>query len=127
LTELIAEDYVGMREGGTPPTGRAGFIGVMQALREGFPDIHYTLADLIAEGDRVAVRWQWRGTHRGTFRGPGGTYPPTEKQLSNDGMAVFQIKDGKVARSWLLTDRLGFLQEVGALPKSVGAGASGKR
>src|SRR5262249_41450532 len=99
------------------PSGRAAFLIPIEALREGFPDIHYTLEDLLAEGDKVAVRWHWKGTHRATFHGPGGVYPATGKVISNDGMAIFQLKDGRVVRSWLMTDRLGFLQEVGALPK----------
>src|SRR5262245_9858764 len=56
LSQLIADDYVG--NPGAGPVGRAGFSGAIAALREGFPDIHYTLGDLVAEGDRVAVRWQ---------------------------------------------------------------------
>jgi len=122
LNQLIAEDYVG--QGAGPPSGRSAFAATMQALREGFPDIHYRLEDLVAEGDKVAVRWQWKGTHRGTFRGPAGVFAPTGKAVSNDGMAIFQLKEGKVVRSWLSTDRLGFLQEVGGLPKGPGAGAA---
>jgi steroid delta-isomerase-like uncharacterized protein len=125
LNELIADDYVGA-QGVTASSGRATFTGSIQALIDGFPDLQYKLEDLVAEGDRVTVRWQWKGTHRGTYRGPGGVYPPTGTQVSNDGMAFFQVKDGKVQRSWLLTDRLGFLQEIGAFPKAPPA-AAGKR
>jgi predicted ester cyclase len=125
LNQLIADDYVGP-QGGT--TGPAAFTGPIQGLIEGFPDIHYKIEDLVAEGDRVALRWRWDGTHRGTYRGPGGVFAPTGKHVANDGMAVFQLKDGKVQRSWLITDRLGFLQEIGALPKGPGVAASaGKR
>jgi steroid delta-isomerase-like uncharacterized protein len=108
----------------TASSGRATFTGSIQALIDGFPDLQYKLEDLVAEGDRVTVRWQWKGTHRGTYRGPGGVYPPTGNQISNDGMAFFQVKDGKVQRSWLITDRLGFLQELGVLPKAPPAPAA---
>jgi steroid delta-isomerase-like uncharacterized protein len=96
---------------------RDGFAATLGALREGFPDIRYSIADLIAEGDRVTARWQWQGTHSGVFRGPAGTFPPTGKSISNDGIGIFQVEHGKVKRAWLITDRLGFLQEIGALPK----------
>ena len=116
LVELFAEDYSGAQSGG-PAMGRDGFAASAAALREGFPDIRYSILDLIAEGDRVTVRWQWRGTHSGVFRGPAGTFPPTGKSVANDGIGVFQVENGKLTRGWLITDRLGFLQEIGALPK----------
>ena len=116
LHVLFAEDYAGSQSG-APSTGRDGFAATMGALREGFPDIRYSLLDLIAEGDRVTARWKWQGTHRGVFRGPAGTFPPTGKSISNDGMGVFQLQDGKVKRASLISDRLGFLQEIGALPR----------
>jgi predicted ester cyclase len=115
LNQLIADDYVGQVSG--PPSGRAEFTATVEALREGFPDIQYELENLVAEGDEVAVRWRWSGTHRATFHGPGGAVlPPTGKAVANDGMAIFEVKEGKAVRSWVLTDRLGFLQAVGARP-----------
>lgn len=76
------------------------------------------MEDLVAEGDRVAVRWTWKGTHKGTF----GGFLPSQKQLANDGMAIYQVKDSEVVRAWTQTDRLGFLQEIGVMPKEVGSG-----
>ena len=123
LSELFAEDYLGSQSG-APPTGRDGFASTMGALREGFPDIRYSILDLIAEGDRVTARWRWQGTHRGVYRGSAGTFPPTGKSISNDGMGVFQLQDGKVKRAWLISDRLGFLQEIGALPRPASSSAA---
>ena len=120
LTELFAEDYVGAQSG-TPAMGRDGFAANLQALREGFPDIQYSIIDLIAESDRVTARWQWQGTHSGVFRGPAGTFPPTRKSISNDGIGIFQVEDGKVTHAWLITDRLGFLQQIGGVPVSAGS------
>ena len=115
LNGLIAEDYTS--PSGASATGPEAFVKPIRALSEAFPDIRYQLKDMIAEGDQVAVRWTWSGTHRNVYRGPTGVYPPTGKQLANDGMAVFQVSGGKVRRAWLLTDRLGFLQEVGGVPR----------
>lgn len=96
--------------------GPAAFAAPLRALRQAFPDIHYEVLDLLGEKDRVAIRWRWTGTHEGQF----ASYAPTHHKVSNDGMAIFQIQRGKVAAAWLQTDRLGFLQEVGAVSKDVG-------
>src|SRR5690606_22329322 len=64
LSELIAPDYVG--PGGE--RGPEGFANVVRGLRAGFPDIRFTLEELVADAERVAVRWTWRGTHAGAFR-----------------------------------------------------------
>jgi steroid delta-isomerase-like uncharacterized protein len=95
--------------------GPSGFAGNVQELRTGFPDIHFTLEDLIAEGDRVVVRWKWEGTHRGSFRG----LPPSQKHVNNTGIAIYQFDDGKIVRAWVETDRLGALQQIGAVPTKV--------
>lgn len=120
LNELVSEQYAGANSG-SQIIGPAAFIAPLRALKEGFPDLHYNLDEVIAEGDRVAVHWHWTGTHQGTYRGPGGTYPPSGKQLTNEGIALFEVKSGKLQRASVLTDRLGFLQEVGALPKPAGS------
>jgi predicted ester cyclase len=116
LADMIADDYVA-------PDGRRGagaFGDIMAKLRHAFPDIRYTIDDLVAEGDRVAVRWTWQGTHLGP--GPFGPQAPTGKPVKNTGMAVFRLRDGKVVNIVLETDRLGFLQAIGVLPAGIGAG-----
>jgi hypothetical protein len=75
-------------------------------------DIHYTIGSVVAEGDEVAIRWHWSGTHRGSFRG----IPPTERSLTNSGVAIFRLHGGKVVSAALETDRLGFLQSIGVVP-----------
>jgi predicted ester cyclase len=81
-------------------------------LVSAFPDIHYTVLDLIAEGDRVAIRWQWRGTFSAPFRG----FAPTHAAVTDTGMAIFALADGRIVGVELQTDRLGFLQQLGVVP-----------
>ena len=88
IDQLVGPEYVGPQG----DKGPAGFRAVVVGLRTGFPDIHYTLEDVIAEGDRVAVRWHWTGTHKGPFR----AFPPTGKTFTNPGVGIFQFKDGKI-------------------------------
>lgn len=106
LDELVADAY-------EAPDGGRGAAAVrtnIADIRAGFPDIRFTIEDLIAEGDRVVVRWSWVATHRATFRG----IAPTGKRITNSGIAIYQLRDGKIVRSWLETDRLGVMQQLGA-------------
>jgi steroid delta-isomerase-like uncharacterized protein len=114
LDQLIAPQYVGPRG----DTGPAGFREVIAGLRTAFPDLHYAIDDLVAEADQVAVRWHWTGTHTAPFRG----YAPTGKRVTNPGMAIFRLKDGKIVAGALETDRLGFLQQIGVVPPNAGLG-----
>ena len=108
LGEIVSPDFIA----GGPQRGPAAFSGVVGGLRAAFPDLRYTVEDLVGDGDRVAVRWSWRGTHTGAFRG----FAPTGKQVLNTGFAIFEVTDGRLARAWVETDRLGFLVAIGAVP-----------
>jgi predicted ester cyclase len=113
LQNLVDASYVGPNG----ERGPEGFASTVGGLRSGFPDIHFTIEDLLADGDRVALRWKWEGTHQNNFRG----FEPTGKRVSNTAIAIYELRDGKVVRAWLQTDRLGFLETMGALPESVTA------
>jgi len=114
VDQLVGPDYVGAQG----DKGPAGFKTVVVGLRTAFPDIRYTLDDVVAENDQVAVVWHWTGTHRGPFRG----FPATGKAVSNRGAGIFRLKDGKVVAAVLETDRLGFLEQIGAVPEGAGRG-----
>lgn len=117
LPELVADDYVGPAGvGAAADRGRSGLAKTVTALRGGFPDIQYTLAELVAEDDRVAVHWTWTGTHDGQFR----EQPPSHARVTNDGMAIFVLKDGKIVGGSMQTDRLGFLQQLGVVSPDIG-------
>lgn len=94
--------------------GRSAFVGNIESLRSGFPDIRFSVEDLVGEGDRVVIRWKWEGTHLGQFR----QLAPTQKRITTSGIAIHQLRAGKITRMWLETDRLGVLQQVGVVPRS---------
>ena len=97
-----------------------GFEGAKQgfvALRSGFPDIHFAVEDQIAEGDQVVTRWTMRGTHSGVFMG----VPPTGREVSITGIAIFRVVDGRVVDRWRGADDLSRMQQIGALP-AIGPG-----
>jgi steroid delta-isomerase-like uncharacterized protein len=77
-----------------------------------FPDIHVTIDDLFAEGDRCAVRWTWRGTHKGEMMG----IPPTGKQVTAMGIDIEHIVGGKFVEVWTFEDEPYMMQQLGVVP-----------
>ncbi len=80
--------------------------------RAAFPDIQDTIVDIVAEGDKVVVRWTSRGTHQGEFMG----IAPTGRHVTFTGMRLFRIAENKIAESWVNIDQLGLLEQLGAVP-----------
>lgn len=108
LDDFISSDFAAA----SGQRGPKAFAAGIAAVRAAFPDVHYTLDAVFGTADHVAVRWTWRGTHRGAFR----SFAPTGREVSNSGMAIFDLASGKIVRTTLETDRLGFLQAIGAIP-----------
>lgn len=86
-----------------------GYVGM---FRSAVPDIHFTVDDLLAEGDKVF----WRFTAHGTQKGPLGPIPPSGKEATITGMVLFRFVQGKVAEVWVNVDMLGLLQQIGVIP-----------
>src|SRR5262249_50126356 len=97
---------------GAPPLDNAGWKFFLAAFVAGFPDGRLLVEDVVAEGDRVAARWSFRGTHQGEFQG----VPPTGKPVSISAMELNRVASGKVAEHWVILDQLGLLQQLGVIP-----------
>jgi steroid delta-isomerase-like uncharacterized protein len=78
----------------------------------GFPDLRFTVEDMLVENDKVAVGWTISGTHKGEFRG----ISPTGRKVSVEGITINHIADGKIMDSYVSWDALGLLQQLGAAP-----------
>lgn len=78
------------------PPGPAGVHDYIAAARIGFPDLHASIEDLIAEGDKVVVRTIWRGTHQEAYEG----IAPTGKQVARTMIQIFRVAHGKLAEEW---------------------------
>jgi predicted ester cyclase len=92
------------------PEGAAGpqaFRDYYSVLRSAVPDAHYVVDDLIAEDDRVMVRWRLLGTHQGAFNG----IPPTGRPITLKGIAVYRVEGGKLMERWVVSDLYGALQD----------------
>ncbi len=84
--------------------------GIMR-LRMAFPDLHYTAEDMIAEEDKVVIRFTGRGTHRGEFRG----VPPTDKDMTYTGIMILRFVEKKAVEYWAVSDALGIYRQLGVI------------
>jgi steroid delta-isomerase-like uncharacterized protein len=115
--EVLAEEYVehalfGTRPVPGVPAGREGFKQLVAKLRAAFPDLRYTVEEMVAEGEMVAARVTARGTHQGELMG----IPPTGRQVVVTGIHLCRIADGKLVEHWANQDDLGLLQQLGVIP-----------
>jgi steroid delta-isomerase-like uncharacterized protein len=111
--ELISPDAVFHLPGRADPMrGPDGYLAVIGMMRSGFPDIQWTLEEMIAEVDMVAARFTMRGTHRGTFFG----VPPTGKTIAVQAMNFYRLSGGQLIEERGQPDLLGLLQQIGAVP-----------
>jgi steroid delta-isomerase-like uncharacterized protein len=110
LDGLMAPDIVDHNPMPDQAAGRDGFKQWMATARAAFPDLRGTVEDLIAEGDRVAARMTWHGTHRGEFIG----LAPTGKRVSFSAFHLVRIRQGRAIEWWGTADLFGALQQVGA-------------
>jgi len=116
--ELISPDGVFHVPGRPEPMlGPAGYLAIIGMMRGGFPDIQWTLEEVIAEGDKVAARFTMRGTHRGPFFG----VPPTGKTIAVQAMNFYRLSGGQFVEERGQPDLLGLLQQIGAVPTPSGA------
>ena len=115
IDSIFAEDFVDhvSISGGL-------FLGGIDGMKRGyakflnaFPDLHATVEDLIAEGDKVVAYKTLTGTHRGTHLG----IPATGKRVQHKIISIYGIKNGKIAEYWGLMDELKLMQQLGVLSK----------
>jgi steroid delta-isomerase-like uncharacterized protein len=111
LEEIAAPGYVNHGAPRGVPPDREGIKQLTAMFRQAFPDGRMTIEDMLAEGDRVATRKTFRGTHRGELMG----IPPTGKAVAIRLMDISRLVDGKVVESWHVGDDLGMLQQLGVL------------
>lgn len=115
--ELVAEECPGL--GGTGP---AAALAWHRERRAAFPDLRYKLVDVVATGDRVALRWRAAGTQAGQF----GPVPPTGQVVSYSGATFLRFDAaGRIVDVWSVNELFQLLQQLGVevLPPLTDAGA----
>jgi len=78
-----------------------------------FPDAIATIEDILAEGDKVAIRVTWRGTHKGEFM----NIAPTGNKIEMTNTIIFRIAVDKLAENWATIDELRLMQQLGVIPR----------
>jgi predicted ester cyclase len=117
LENYVASEYVGPRG----ERGSGGFARTIEGLVAGVPDIRFEVKEVFATDEHAAVRWLWFGHHTGTLFGLG----PSNRQVTNTGIALYTFANGKIVASAVETDRLGLLQQMGVVSPDLGAPRAG--
>ena len=109
IETVIAPTFIGHFTGFPEVHGIDGFRQFFTLNYTAFPDLVSRVDDLLAEGDKVTVRYTVTGTHAGELLG----HAPTGKPITNTGIAIYRVADGKIVEAWGESDNLGLLQQVG--------------
>lgn len=117
IDEVFSDDYVEHANIGPdiPPT-RDAVRQFVPMLRAAFPDLHYEVEDVVAEGDKVVGRMTVTGTHQGDFATPGGAIPATGRQVRWSEIHIGRFANGKLVEHWVQQDVMGLMQQLGAIP-----------
>jgi predicted ester cyclase len=117
--EIFATNFVNHSPAAGTTPDREDIKKYITKLHTAFPDYYNDIEDMIAEGDRVAVRVMCRGTHRGEFMG----ISPTGRQVNVTAISILRFAGGKVVERWNNTDNLGLLRQLGVvLPQGQAGG-----
>lgn len=92
--------------------GLEGLKNALRGLRAAFPDMHWTVQEQVAEGDKVVSRFEWTGTHRGAFLG----VPATDGPVKVWGMVIDHFEGDKIKDTRIIMDTLGLMMQLGAVP-----------
>jgi predicted ester cyclase len=110
IDELCASEYV--YHGTTGDLTREQFKHYVNGMLAAFPDLIGNVDDMVAEGDRVAVRFSLQATHQGVFK----DIAPTGKRIMIKGLEIDIFAGGKFVETWIISDTLGMLQQLGVIP-----------
>jgi steroid delta-isomerase-like uncharacterized protein len=121
VDELFDPAYVDHSAPPGAPGGLEGVKAVFGMFRAGFPDVRFSVDDMVAQGDVVATLVHGEGTHNGTFMG----IPPSGKHAKWRSVGFFRVKDGKIVEHWGIPDLLGLLIQIGVIPPPPAESASG--
>ena len=109
VDELVVKDVIEHEEG---PQGSEGLKQTVTMFRTAFPDLQFSVEDMIAEGDKVVSRITMRGTHKGEFMG----IPATDKTFAVQAIDIIRFANGKAVEHWGVTDSAAMMQQLGAAP-----------
>jgi steroid delta-isomerase-like uncharacterized protein len=112
IDEICSHEFVNHSAPPRVPSNCEGVKQLTVMFRQAFPDSYFTVEDMMAEGDKVATRKTFHGTHQGEFMG----IPPTGQQVSMGLIDIVRIADERVVEHWSMGDNLGMMQQLGIVP-----------
>ena len=113
IDELYSSRFVNHSAPPRVPSNCEGVKQVTAMFRQAFPDSYFTVEEMVAEGDKVATRKTFHGTHQGEFMG----IPPTGQQVSIGLIDIVRRADGQVVEHWSMADNLGMMRQLGVIPE----------
>ena len=116
IGDLVSDDYDEHDPLPGQGTGREGVLDRFSLISRALAP-HFTIEDVVAEGDRVVVRWTNSGTHVGEFAG----IPPTGRTFTMAGIDIYRVSGGKLCEHWHVVDQLSMLAQLGLLPEPADA------
>ncbi len=112
MDDRYTTDVVVHSSSGEDIRGLKNYKRIWSKFFDAIPDAQFTIDDLVVEGDRVAARVTFIGTHKGKYLG----IPPTNKKVTNWEIAIARIAGGKVVEEWARADTLGLMQQLCIVP-----------
>ena len=109
IQRLCTEDFSVMAPGLTEPVGFEVMPPVIEAHYAAFPDWKHTIEEMVAEGDKVAVKIMQTGTHKGEYEG----IPATDMSVTMPAQVFLVFSDGKIKEFWAVEDYLDFFRQLG--------------
>ena len=114
IAEFVVEDFIELDPLPGQQQGREGLKQVIGMMVTAFPDMHWSIHEQIAEGEKVVSRFTWNGTHQGEFFG----VPATGKSVAVKGVVIDRVVAGKLQDSRILMDTMGMMQQLGVIPSA---------
>jgi len=105
---VLSADHVAHFAGFPQAMDLQAWIDASRNYFGGFPDLRVTIQDMLAEGDRVAVRTTWTGTHQGPFLG----VPATGRHVDGAGMGLYRLAGDRIAEQWVTEDMTALMQQL---------------
>jgi predicted ester cyclase len=113
-SQHLAEDYTAEHPGVFVLLNKTRSMGYNQRFVTAFPDIHFEVLHVLAEGDHVLIHWSGSGTHAERLATlTGETIPPTRRRVRVSGALLSEVRDGKIVREWIYWDQLSLLAQLG--------------
>lgn len=110
--QFVCEDVVEQVPFPGQGPGLEGLKDVLRGMRAAFPDLIFSIHEQIAEGDKVASRFEWTGTHKGTFLG----VPATGRPVRVWGIVIDRLQAGRIQETRIIMDIFGLMMQLGAIP-----------